>query len=192
MSIVFFDLETGGLLASHPNIQLAAVAVNDALEELEHYEAKIQFNESDADLEALKMNHYDRGTWEERAIPVRDVILTFSSFLKRHSSIEMVSKRTGNPYSVARLAGHNVVTFDVPRLQAMYGREFLPAHPQALDTLQLALWRMVGAKDCPKSNKLTDLCEFFGIEIPDAHDALADVRGSIAIARAMTAQAVAA
>lgn len=185
MALVFFDFETGGVLPSHPNIQLAAVAVNDDFAEMESYEAKIQFNESDADPEALKLNHYDRELWRERAIPTSDVVLTFSAFLKRHACIDMISKRTGKPYTVARLAGHNVVTFDVPRLQAMFGREFLPAHPQALDTLQLALWSMLGKDKRPKTNRLSDLCEFFGIAIPDAHDALADVRGSIAIAREM-------
>ena len=39
MALVFFDFETGGVLPSHPNIQLAAVAVNDDFAEMESYEA---------------------------------------------------------------------------------------------------------------------------------------------------------
>ena len=59
MALVFFDFETGGVLPSHPNIQLAAVAVNDDFAEMESYETKIQVNESDADPEA------DRAKWRK-------------------------------------------------------------------------------------------------------------------------------
>ncbi len=68
-TLVFFDFETAGLHPSHPCIQLAAVAVNKSFAELESYEAKIQFDEAQADSEALKMNHYDRELWRELAIP---------------------------------------------------------------------------------------------------------------------------
>lgn len=186
MTTVYFDFETSGLLPSNPNIQLAALAVNEQWEELETYEAKIQFDIAKADPEALKMNHFNTETWKELAIPVPLVVSTFSAFLKRHASIEMVSKRTGAPYSVARLAGHNAATFDGPRLKDMYARDFLPAHPQVLDTLQLALWYFLGAENKPDSLRLEKLCQWFEIELTNAHDALADVRGSVAIAKAMT------
>ena len=38
MSIVFFDLETGGLEPTHPDIQLAAVALDGEWNELESFD----------------------------------------------------------------------------------------------------------------------------------------------------------
>lgn len=185
MSIVFFDLETGGVQPEHPDIQLAAVALDYPWDEIETFEAKIQFEEAAADPEALKLNHYDRDLWKLESKPERVVVKEFSEFLNRHRSVEMVSKRTGRPYGVARLAGHNAITFDNPRLQAMFQRHgvFLPAHPQVLCTLQRCLWYAVESGVKFESLKLGSVCQHFGIPLPEAHDALADVRGSIAIAR---------
>lgn len=193
MSIVFFDFETGGVSPDHPNIQLAAIAVDSDWNELETFERKIQFKESDADPEALKMNHYDAALWASEAKREFSVVNDFAAFLNRHKSIELVSKRTGNPYSVARLAGHNAATFDGPRLSAMFKHYgvFLSAHPQVMCSLQRALWYAMETGAKFESLKLSVLCAHFGIPIPDAHDALADVRGSIAVSRAMASLAVA-
>lgn len=187
MSIVFFDLETGGVHPTHPDIQLAAVAVDENWNELAHFERKIQFDEAMADPEALKMNHYDPEIWAKYAIPEAVATADFSRFLEPFKVVQLVSKRTGRPYSVARLAGHNAATFDGPRIQAMFSRHkmFLPAHPQVMCSLQRALWYARERNVTFQSLKLSVLCEHFGIAIPDAHDALADVRGSIAIVKAM-------
>lgn len=182
MTTVFFDFETGGIAEDKPNIQLAAVAVDELWNEIESFDAKIKFDESKADAEALKINRYDPEVWEREAKPLQMVLATFDGFLQRHRSIQMVSKRTGNPYSVARLAGHNAVTFDMPRLKRMYGERFLPAHPIVLDTLQLALWYFQGIVDQPENFQLVSLLRFFGISFP-AHDALADVRACVILAR---------
>ena len=185
MSLVFFDTETAGLKDTHPTIQLAAIAVDSGWNVLESFNMKIKFNEADADPEALRMNHYDSGIWAEEAKPEPVVVAAFDSFLQSYKSVEMVSKRTGRPYTVARLAGHNVVTFDMPRLKRMYGERFMPAHPAELDTYQLAMWYFYDKGDghAPVDLKLQTLAGWFGIEAGDAHDALADVRISIAVAK---------
>jgi len=185
MSIVFFDLETAGVLPEHANIQLAAVAVDGEFQEIDTFERKIQFAEAKADPEALKINHYDRAVWEKEARPADEVAAAFARFLDRFKGVEMVSQRTGKPYSVARLAGHNAATFDGPRLRAMFGSHFLPAHPMILDTCQRALWYAVETGEHFDSLRLPALCAHWGIEFPDAHDALADCRASIGIARHM-------
>lgn len=187
MSLVFFDFETGGLNPESPDIQLAAIAVDSNWTEIDTFERKIQFDVTKADTKALEMNHFDADVWKQHAKPESVVAEDFSAFLGRHKSIEMVSKRTGNPYSVARLAGHNALTFDGPRLKAMFERYrmFLPAHPLVLCTLQRAMWWFLENGKSVESLKLASLCDFFGTKLPDAHDALADVRGSIIIAKAM-------
>ncbi len=184
-TLVFFDLETGGLNEWDPNIQLAAIAVDGDFNELGTFERKIQFDFSKAYPEALKMNHWDANVWADTAISEERTVIEFTEFLKEFSGILMQSKRTGRPYRVARLAGHNVLTFDMPRLQRMYAGQFMPAHPQPLDTLALAMWIFRGSVK-PENNKLATICQFLDIDTTGAHDALSDVRMSAAIAKSLT------
>lgn len=186
MTTVFLDLETGGTESHHPDTQIAAIAVSPAWEELDHFEAKIQFDEAACDPVALDVNSYDADTWTRCAIPEAAALGTFCAFLKKHATVQMTSKRTGRPYQVARIAGHNIATFDVPRLRRMAARNgdvFLPAawwYP--LDTLQLALWHFSARDDAPKNFQLSTLAAHFGVATDGAHDALADVRLSMAVA----------
>lgn len=186
-TFVAFDFETGGLEDRHPEIQLAAIAVEEWAE-VAVFEAKIQFCESLADPEALKLNRYDAEVWSRDSRPENRVVAEFADFLKRHAHLEMVSKNTGRPYKVARLCGHNAATFDAPRLQRMFKRHraFLPASFQVLDTIQLALWRSAMGQTFP-SFALGMLCNELGIESDGAHDALADVRMCVEVARRLTA-----
>jgi len=188
--IVYFDLETGGLDPKHPDIQLAAVATEDMVE-VDFFEAKILFDEAAADPAALKINSYDAATWQKEAKPERAVVDAFSSFLRKHATVELISKRTGKPYKVARLAGHNVLSFDAPRLSAMFKRHdmFLAADSyRPLDTMQLALWSATALGTEPENYKLSTLCHTFGIDTAGAHDALADVRMCVTLTRALLAR----
>jgi DNA polymerase III alpha subunit (gram-positive type) len=165
---VYFDLETGGLDVESPIIQLA---------------------------EALEINHYDRQRWLKEGMPPQIAFERFSKFLNQFKSIPMISKRTGRTYQVARLAGYNCLTFDAPRLQYHFKQHdlFLPAHPATLDVLALAMWRLSATLhfETPSaSTKLGFLCEAFGVPLDNAHDALADVRGTIALAKRLTQEAV--
>ena len=120
--------------------------------------------------------------WKKKAQPAAYVLGHFDTFLNDHTSVRMVSKRTGSPYMVARLAGHNVITFDMPRLKRMYGGRFIPAHPAPLCTYQLCLWFFHDRPEQPEDLKLPTLAQWFGFKY-DAHDALADVRASMIVAR---------
>jgi DNA polymerase III epsilon subunit-like protein len=182
MAIVFFDFETGGVDDSSPNIQLAAVAVDDEWKELGHFERKIQFDEAAASKEALEINHYDPEIWKKEAVPEATVVAGFDAFLARYKTVRMISKRTGRPYSVARLGGHNIISFDIPRLRRMFGVKFLPVDMRGLDTLQLAMWFFYGKADQPEDFKLSTLAKYFGFP-HDAHDALGDVRACATFAK---------
>lgn len=187
--IVFFDLETGGVEPKHPDIQLAAVAVDlETWEELAQFERKIRFNVQDADPEALRINHFDLTVWDEQAWPEGSVASSFSKFLNSFRSVTHISKRTGKPYTVAKLAGHYAADFDGPRLKRLFQRHdlFLPADPRIRCTVQRALWWFEETgKKLPENFKLATLCEYFGIPTPEAHEALADVRCAVSLARAM-------
>lgn len=187
MRAIYFDLETGGLAEAAPIIQLAAVAVDETTwTELDHFETKIQFDEAAAEPDALKLNHYEPKVWQEKAVPLRTALQGFAAFLEPHRSLEMVSKRTGRPYRVAKLVGHNAATFDGPRLKRAYQESaiFLPADPRVRCTVQAALWWFDSQGVALASYKLTDLCAFFSLPVSDdAHDALADVRMTVALAK---------
>lgn len=196
---VYFDLETGGVEERHPDIQLAAIAIDEtSWAEVASFETKIAFDPAAADPQALELNHYRAEAWVGAlAIPV--VVARFTAFLNRFRSLEMVSKRTGRPYAVAKLAGHNAASFDGPRLKRMFQLcdQFLPADPRVRCTCQLAMWwldaRGVHAGSRPPDGwkplanyQLGTLCEYFGVPIDQAHEALSDVRSSIALARLLT------
>lgn len=185
---VYFDLETSSLRDDAEVIQLAAIAVGPDWRELEIFEAKIKFDEAAADPEALKLNHYSPEAWAN-AESLQRVVARFTAFLNQYKSVEMVSKRTGAPYSVARLAGHNAATFDGPRLRRMFQAcgAFLPAHPQVMCTLQASLWEVQRRGMKVESLRLESICKSFGVVLQpnDFHDALFDVRASVLLAKAI-------
>lgn len=112
----------------------------------------------------------------------------FSFMLGKYKAIQMVSKRTGKPYSVARLAGFNAATFDGPRIFNLFGKvnKFLPAHPRVLCVLQRAEWWFEEKGIArPSDMQLGTLCKYFNIDLSGAHDALIDVRGTIALMKVL-------
>jgi DNA polymerase III epsilon subunit-like protein len=190
MYTLFFDLETGGLELRHPVIQMAAIAIReDDWQEVGTFERKLSFDEALADQKALEMNHYDREQWQREAIHPDQAVRDFAKWCAPFRCIEMTSK-AGSPYSVAKLAGHNIVAFDLPRLRALFGSQFFPFSYHAKDTLQRALWYFDEHPEVkrPASLKQGVLCEAFGIPVDGAHDALTDVRMAAALARALSRQ----
>jgi len=190
-SLVFFDLETAGLNPDkHPIIQIAAVAIDAELNEVETIEIKVAFDEAQADPDALSSNHYDRERWEQEAVPAEEAAKQFARFLRRHATVDMVSK-AGKPYYVAQLVAHNGERFDGPFIHAWYRKlsMFCPARYMVLCTKQRALWLFDEDKSLtpPLNFKLGTLCEFFGVPLKpeEAHDALNDVRATVRLYRAM-------
>lgn len=193
-TLVFGDLETGGLNPKrHPIIQLAAIAVNgESLATLETIEIKIAFDEARANKHAIRKNSYDRLTWRNEALDEREAARTFAAFLKRHASMPMLG-RDGREYHLAQLVAHNAA-FDCEFLHTWYERLgiFCPARRQGLCTLQRAMWHVFehGGKTPPRNFKLDTLCEYFGVPFSaaDAHDALGDVRATVALYKALVAR----
>ncbi len=190
MTRICFDLETAGLRDDQPDIQLAAVAIDHEWNELASFERKIQFDLAQADPVALKINHWSEEVWTREAKPLRIVCQEFAEFLRPYCEVEKVSK-AGRGYKVARLFGHNAATFDGPRIQRMFGSVgvFLPADLRVRCTLQRALWyfdeRGEDSSKVQLGSSLTVLCEHFGIPVLGAHDALGDVRMTVALARVL-------
>ncbi len=152
--------------------------------ELDAFEQKIAFDPALCNPEALEKNHYTPEAWVTAVSP-EQTARRFSAFVKPHSTVEMVSKRTGAPYTVARLAGYNALTFDLPRLRALYGASFFPCSYHVRDLLQRAMFYFDEHPDLskPKDLKLSTLCEYFGISADGAHEALTDCRMTVNLHR---------
>lgn len=188
MKTVYFDLETGGLAVGDPVIQFAGIAVDETWAELEALELKIAVDPKQCSPKALEINHYSAERWKD-AISEAAAVSAIAAFLARHADIPMTGRNPPyRPYSLARIGGHNVAGFDCERLAHLFKRRgvFLPMRFNGgLDTLHGATWYFEQRPHLPKpaSFKQTDLAQYFGLDIAGAHDALVDVRLSIALAR---------
>lgn len=185
--VVFVDVETGGLDPSrNPIVQFAAVVVDGAWDEIEALEVKLHFDLAACDPGALEANRYDPETWKREGVSGPLARQRVADLFRRHSAMEKVS-RAGKPYTVARLAAHNA-PFDCGFIAAWFkqGNLFCPAACfEPLDTLALARWASLGAPDGPADHKLGSLCAWLGVPLDKAHDALSDVRATVAVARVL-------
>jgi DNA polymerase III epsilon subunit-like protein len=188
--LIFFDLETAGLNPTrHPIMQIAAIAVDESLQPLESFEAKIRFDERRANRNSLRKHHYRRGIWATLALEPEDAAKRFAEFLRRHASMAKIGS-DGDPYYLAQLIAHNA-QFDAEFLQTWYDRlyMYLPARYQVFCTLQRALWYFEEHPNelPPGDFKLATLCKHFGVPFhaANAHDALGDVTATVGLYQAM-------
>lgn len=187
--LIFIDLETAGLDPKrHPIIQLAAVAINDSLEVLEAFEAKVLFDPRKAEAQSLRKNHYHPGIWAQQGRPGVEVARHFADFLKRHATYPMLAA-DGRSFHVAQLVAHNAA-FDGPFLIAWFEKMgiYLPAKRLVLCTMQLAMWHCLTNEEVPPANyQLATLCEYFGVSFhaAAAHEALGDVTATVGLFRAI-------
>lgn len=174
--LIYFDLETSGLSLTHPVIQLAAVATRDG-KELSSFECKLAFDEKEADPKALELNHYDPAVWAKEAKSASEAIRSFDTWAAPYRSVKRTSQRTGNDYYLGQLAGYNALTFDLPRLRALYGTDFFPFSYQVRDILQRVFFYFDEHPlvTPPVDFKLSTVASFFGFTVDGAHDALTDV-----------------
>jgi DNA polymerase III epsilon subunit-like protein len=191
-SMVFFDIETGGLELHRPITQIAAIAVDEQLNELESFEVKIRFDEAKACPDALRRNHYRRSEWKRSAIAPQQAAMSFSRFLRRHASVEVLRSDLTS-FRVAQLASHNS-QFDGPFLKAWFEDLgiFLPASYRVFCTLQRAFWYFHENPQVasPDDFRLATLCEHFGVPLNpgEAHEALADACAALALYRVLRAR----
>jgi len=188
--LVFVDLETAGLEPWRPIIQIAAIAVDCNMRELERFEAKIRFSRKFANPKSLRKASYSPERWKEEALAAGTVMTQFTELLRRHATVDQNSSKR-RVFQVAQLVAHNGA-FDGAFLSAWYERfgEFLPASPRVFCTLQRAIWLFQEDKSMtpPPDFSLQTLCHYFGVPLhaEDAHEALNDVLATVELYRAMS------
>lgn len=176
--LIFFDLETSGLIPSeHDIIQIAAV---DAVSG-DTFERLVRFKLSNASQKALEINHYNPDLWAEKAVSQRTAFLDFKLFVQEHAKQKRISKKTGEEYCVAVMAGHNIDKFDMEFLKDWEKRfgDRLTIDYACYDTLQLARWLL---PDKEKGYNLQDLADFFHLNTDNLHNAIDDVYLNMKIA----------
>lgn len=185
-TLVFTDIETIGLDPSGPIRQIAAIAVNHDLDELESFEAKIK-----VDWRGVHLWQANRRRRPPRPLPVEELgaARQFAAFLLRHATTDL-PLASGAMLRVAQLAAHQA-SHDGPFLQSFFERNqsFYPGDFRMLCTVQRAIWYFHEHKALvpPSDYKLTTLCRYFGVPLrdEDAHDALNDVRATVSLYRAI-------
>ncbi len=191
--LVFVDLETGGAEPWRPILQVAAIAVDAGLRELETLEIKLRFDMRQVHPACRRKRHYSAEVWRREAVPEKDAGERFAAFLRRHATVDLFSA-DGRGYRVAQLVAHHAA-FDAPFLTAWFARvgRFLPAHPRVLCTHQRLQWLFHEDKTLtpPADYQLGTLCQYFGVRLKnhEAHEALADVRATAALYRAVIGMA---
>lgn len=187
--LVFFDIEAAGTDPKrHPIIQLAAIAVDQELEILEAFEAKLKFDPRKAKAHSLRKLNYHPGVWAKEAREPAETAQEFAAFLRRHATVPALSGR-GEPYHVAQLVAHNAA-FDAPFLTTWFEKSgiYLPARRLVLCTMQLAMWQhAMSGEPAPANYQLPTRCKHYGVPFhaAAAHDALGDVTATVRLFQAM-------
>jgi oligoribonuclease (3'-5' exoribonuclease) len=182
--IVFFDIETSGLDPVRDEItQIAAVVLGPSAI-MGTFEVKILVSsEAQAKLAAFALEqpdkcNYDQAVWATQAVAPKVALNRFAEFLKPWATTKMISAKTGNPYYVAPMAGHNVMGFDKEFLFGAAKKHgvFLSADFRMVDTLVVYL-EYCWLRGLPMNSlKLEDFVEAMGKKFDGkAHDALVDV-----------------
>ena len=199
--IIWFDIETSQWAEKmkHPHttgaiIQIAAIATDFDLKELESFEIKIQFKLAKADNEVLSLVGWSSDRWKDATHPAY-AAEKFADFVNRYAFLERASKE-GRMYNSAVLGGFNSSGFDIPVLKAWVRRlnevqkrknqkyiKFSGGYQPQIDVLQMAQIYYSKNQRWPNSFRLAHLCELEGIELENWHDAHSDVQATIELAR---------
>lgn len=151
--------------------------------EVSSFTQNIAFDPATCDPEALALNHYTAEAWTD-AVDPRVCAPKFAAWLRPYQAVTLTSKRTGNPYTIARWSGYNI-KFDEPRVRALFGAGFCPLEMLGRDVLQRVLFYADETGEVFENYKLTTVAARFGIPTDGAHGALADARLCAAVARAI-------
>lgn len=176
--IIAFDTETTGLDSAKDEIIAIAMVTLD--EHFNEVGRKVVFAQPDVEVspEAAKINGYDHAKWEGRGA-ISQVML----FAEVYEFIR--AQKADRPLMPL---GHNV-GFDVGFLRALFtkneSREYgrlMSYH--SIDTIGISIFCDMAKFDKLNSAyKLTELCDRFGIDLTNAHEADADIDATIELFR---------
>ncbi len=179
MAYFLFDVETTGLEDNfHEICSLAAIILDDNLKFKDRGHMNLMPDHWDrAQPRALEINKINPKTWKASH---------GSNMESIEKMVAFVDKNVKKKEKVIPM-GHNV-PFDIGFLKALFKKVGVPwrFYHREKDTMQMMDdWRLF------TNEKFTDFrlgscCSHFGIKIPNAHDASADVHATMQLAHAIT------
>lgn len=184
--IAWIDLETSGFDPSYNEItQIGCViAARDTFKEVDTFEIKVRFDPEKASAESLEIMGYSPERWADAVEP--DVARTeFAAFIRKYCTWTRVSKRTNREYQTLEIAGQNI-PFDISFLEPFYANSYFPAamwRGGYLDLMQVIKALEIILNIHFDSYYLESLCHYFEVPYVDGHDALADARMELEVAR---------
>jgi DNA polymerase III alpha subunit (gram-positive type) len=171
-----FDLETGGLKSEeNPVLEVAFFAMDKDLNEIDSYNSLIKpYGKLKITDGALKANGLNLETLEEKGKECKEVAEDLVQFFIKHK------KRKTLPI----LCGHNIEHFDIPFLDQFMnfcGKDIskLVNNDFIIDTLWWSRIRWVESINY----KLVTCCDNAGIELINAHRAVADTKANQELVR---------
>jgi DNA polymerase III epsilon subunit-like protein len=126
----------------------------------------------------------------ENATSPREALESFDYWSQMYRDVKRTGKKSGKVFYNLRTAGHNIDSFDIPFLRALYKAhdKFCTLdYMETFDTLKLSKWLFaLWYPEYPlENNKLETLCKAYGIPLDNAHDALADIQANARLAYGM-------
>ncbi len=175
-NFVVFDIETGGLnYEKNPVLEVAMLTLTNDLENGDEYNSLVKpYGGLIIEKAALNSNGIDLDVIEKIGKDVDVVVDELCNFLK--------NQRVGKENPI--LVGHNIDSFDIPFLSAMFEfcKRDLSKFVNDKFTIDTLWWSRICWQESP-NYKLGTCIQNAGIELVNAHRALADTRVTRELAR---------
>lgn len=170
--ILFLDIETAGFSVTKNAVcEIGAIAADYGMNVIDTFQCYIKPYTRADDTDELVS--YKDDAMAIHGIPM-ETILNGENVDFVMQQLQMFVMNNG----IKTIAGHNVKTFDIPRVEHLFTR-FNPSYNlfgfPVIETLKLSRekWPQL------PSHKLPDLCKHFGIDHKNAHSALGDCYANI-------------
>ncbi len=174
-----FDLETTGLNPDYHEIaQIGIILLTSDLEEVSSGEIRLMPEHWDrAEKKALEVNKINPKTWKSTYPSNKIALEKIISSIYRH--IE--------PGQKIGLLGHNIIGFDIPFLKKIMNQhdiEWIFGHHHIDTMVWASFWARVSNTKL-HAYSLSQMTAALGVKLTNAHDAVADVKATVELARAM-------
>ncbi len=182
---IVYDFETGGLDPKKNPITEGAFIVLEPenLEEVFRYENHVQqYDDLYYEPKALEYTGKTFEMIQKEGIPLKQFVNDISAMFKKY-----VNGRKIKYYPI--LVGHNSANFDRPFMRDIFSRMGLDIDDYVdgceEDTMKRCISKFRYATDKPADFKLGSCCQYFGIELFEAHKAMPDVEATADLFRAL-------
>lgn len=175
--MLFIDVESTGLTKEHGLTQIAGIIdINGKIVDEFNFHIKPFENDliCDKALEITGLTREDLETFEDPIIVKNKLFKIFDKHVKKFDKKDKMI-----------LAGHNLRVFDFNMLLTFFekcGEKYFGSYvdyKRKFDTLALLEnMQVLNILDRAPSNKLEPICEYYGIKLENAHDALCDIRAN--------------